>query len=616
MSSNVKTPRTEELLKKAQGLPQKPGCYLMKRGDGGIIYVGKALNLKSRVSSYFNNSSKTLKTELLVSHITDFDFLITESEAEALILENNLIKKYSPKYNIRLKDDKSYPYVMVDLEEPFARLLYVRKPKRGKKTLLYGPFPEGSNISQVLRILRKSFLLRDCSNHEFRTRKEPCLLYQMKQCTAPCVEKVSSAEYQVQLDAALSFFEGKGKKALEVLKAKMFEASDKEEFEQAAMLRDYIATLEAFVGQDIQENVELEGGKKDVDIVAWYQGETELDVSLYMIRNNLLLGHKNFDFLRADFAEEESDELCRYLMQYYTSGEDSLPQSIVLDLPEEKRELLNKALGNIDVRGPGRKYDGLVKLAFEQAKGMQELRLKTEASVYVGLNRLKDLLSLSERPKTLECYDIAIFQGTSPTASQIVFYEGRPEKKAYRHYHLETKPEGNNDFAMMKEVLSRRLKHGNLPDVFIVDGGLGQVNVFLEVLKEEGIDLPVVGIAKARTEKKTEERLVIPGRMNPFILNKCRPLFRIVTQMRDEAHRFSRRLHHKEESERLFSSFLDEIKGINAKRKQEIMSRLEDTWEDLAKLRIEDLQESLDLSEREAKILWTGLSKFRICTSS
>lgn len=611
MGNIVKTPRTEELLKKAQVLPAKPGCYLMKRSDGAVIYVGKALNLKNRVNSYFNNSSKTVKTELLVSHITDFDFLITENETEAFVLENNLIKKYSPKYNIRLKDDKSYPYVMVDLKEDFPRLQYVRKFKREKGKLVYGPFPDGSNISEVLRILRKSFLLRDCSLHEFRGRREPCLLFQMRQCTAPCVGLVSREQYAEQLNQALSFLEGKGKKALDFLRHKMMESAEREEFEQAAMLRDYIHILEKFSEQALQENVELEGGKKDVDIVAWHEGDTELDLSLYMIRNNLLLGHKNFDFLRADFSEEENHEICRYLMQYYTSGEDSLPQVLVIDIPEDKQKLLEQALETIEVRTPGRKYDGLHKLAFEQAKGMQELRLKSEASVYVGLNRLKDLLNLRERPKVLECYDIAIFQGTSPTASQIVFYDGHPEKKRYRHYHLETKPEGNNDFAMMKEVLTRRLKYGDLPDVFVVDGGLGQVNVFIEVLKEEGIELPVVGIAKARNEKRTEERLIIPGRMNPFVLNKCRPLFRMITQMRDEAHRFSRRLHHYEESQRVFGSFLDETKGLNEKTKKHILERLELSWDELAKLTQEELKRSLELSERDSKILWLALENKR-----
>lgn len=559
MTSIVKTPRTEELLKKANSLPQKSGCYLMKRSDEAVIYIGKALNLKNRVSSYFNHSSKTIKTELLVSHITDFDFIITENETEAFVLENNLIKKHAPKYNIRLKDDKSYPYVLVDKIENYPRLQYVRKLKREKGKIVYGPFPDGSNISEVLRILRKSFLLRDCSPHEFKGRKEPCLLYQMKQCTAPCVGLVSTDEYEKQLEQALSFLEGKGKKSLELLRLKMMEFAEREEFEQAAMFRDYVQSLETFLNIATQENVEIEGGKRNVDIVAWYEGESELDISLYMIRNGLLLGHKNFDFLKADFSEEESQEICRYLLQYYTSGEDSLPQALVIELDEKQRALLEKALENIEVRTPGRKYDGLHKLAFEQAKGMQELRLKNEASVYVGLHRLAELLNLKERPKTLECYDIAIFQGTSPTASQIVFYEGRPEKKRYRHYHLEVRPEGNNDFAMMKEVLTRRLKHGQLPDVFIVDGGIGQVNIFLEVLKEEGLSVPVVGIAKAKTQKRTEERLVIPGRMNPFVLNKCRPLFRMMTQMRDEAHRFSRRLHHKEESVRVLGKFAGEI---------------------------------------------------------
>ncbi len=352
-------------------------------------------------------------------------------------------------------------------EKPFPRLEYVRKFKRKKEHLVFGPFVSGGEIAEVIKILRKAFLLRDCTLTEFRSRKEPCLLFQMKQCSAPCVDRISESDYQKNLQQACAVLEGRAKKSLQLLDERMMEASELEEYERAIILRDSIGTLKKFVEHSVQENVELDQ-QKNVDIIAWYIGETELDLTIYIVRNGLLLGHKHFDFLRADFSEDDEEEICRAILQYYLQESQELPQLIVLPVSEEHRQLLKNSLTQVDFKIVGKKYEGLSKLAYEQAKGEQELRLKHETSVYLGLNRLKDLLGLKERPKTLECYDIAIFQGKSPTASQIVFYEGRPEKKLYRHFHLEERPEGNNDFAMMREVLRRRLKHGNLPDVFVV----------------------------------------------------------------------------------------------------------------------------------------------------
>ena len=248
-----------QLLDKAKSLTTKPGCYLMKRINDSreeILYVGKAKNLKARVSSYFNNSAKGPKTEILVSHITDFEFLITENESEAFVLENNLIKKHAPKYNIRLKDDKSYPYVQIDMTEPFPRPVYTRRPKKGKGTKLFGPFTTGSNISEVLRLLIKSFGLRDCSLSEFNRRKRPCMLYQIKQCDAPCVGYISEKDYLNNLDFVSSFFTGSSKKALNAIKERMLAASEREEYEHAAYLRDSFQILEDFSNHSFSQNVE------------------------------------------------------------------------------------------------------------------------------------------------------------------------------------------------------------------------------------------------------------------------------------------------------------------------------------------------------------------------
>lgn len=557
---------------KARLLPIKPGCYLMKNKTDQIIYVGKAKNLRARVLSYFNNSAKGAKTEILVTHIVDFDFIITANDAESFVLENNLIKKHAPKYNIRLKDDKSYPYVVINNNEPFPRLEYIRKVKRGKGVDIFGPFVTGSNISDVLRILTKSFSLRDCKLSDFKTRKEPCLLYQIKQCTAPCVGKISENEYGQDLNLARDLFSGSGGKTLRELEKRMQEAASSEEFEKAAQIRDALEILGEFANNFKQTNAELDSDK-NIDIVAFYQGEIEVDLSIYMMRNGILLGHKNFNFSNLDFDTDENinDVILNYLFQYYSNTHDSFPQLIITQMSSVENELLENGLVTLEkleksirVRAPLKQYDSLLNLTRDHAFEQQRVRMLHEDSVYVGLNKLKDLLNLKERPVILECYDIAIFQGSSPTAAQIVFHDGKADKRNYRHYHLQELPEGNNDFLMMKELITRRIDNGDLPDVFIVDGGLGQVNIFKEVLKELEISIPVVGIAKSKVVRtkngfrnedirRSEERLIIPGRTNPYMLNQNRSLFKIIVQMRDEAHRFSRRLHHKEENKRVFN---------------------------------------------------------------
>ena len=593
----------------------------IKAGEEEILYIGKAKNLKSRVSSYFNNSAKGPKTEILVSHIVDFDFLITDNEAEAFVLENNLIKKHSPKYNIRLKDDKSYPYIQIDMTEPFPRAVYTRRPKKGKRVKLFGPFTTGSNISEVLRLLIKSFGIRDCSLAEFNRRKRPCMLYQIKQCDAPCVGKINDEDYQKNLNYISSFFAGKTNKALKAIEKRMFDASEREEFEFAAHLRDSLNILEEFSKQSFTQNVES-NQDKNIDIAAYYEGEVEIDVSIYIMRSGLLLGHKNFHFLKGDSEKESREIFETFLFQYYLKTSESIPDELVIDEEQVNHSIVKKAFSsafekNLNVskgRGATRK---LLDLTKDHVKENQRFREANKDSVWVGLNKLKELLGLKEAPRLLECYDVAIWQGSSPTASQIVFHEGKPDKKQYRHYKLKELPEGNNDFAMMREVLSRRLKKGNLPDVFIVDGGKAQVNIFIEVLKDFEMDIPVAGIAKERTNKdqtfrdkdikSSDERLIIPGRVNPYILKKCPSLLRTLVNMRDEAHRFSRRLHHKNEKKRVLGNWLDDVQGVGPKTKKKIREQLDLPMSELKRLSEQELADKFDLSLKVASSIRKAL---------
>ncbi|PIP94853.1 MAG: hypothetical protein COW00_15520 [Bdellovibrio sp. CG12_big_fil_rev_8_21_14_0_65_39_13] len=623
MNDFVKTPYIVKLLEKARSLPTKSGCYLMKSNDEKVLYIGKAKNLRSRVSSYFNQSQKSTKTEYMVSHVRDFDFIMTDTDTEAFVLENNLIKKHAPKYNIRMRDDKSYPYVVIDGSEPFPRLLYERRVKRGSHKEVFGPFVVGSNISEVLKIIRKSFQLRDCTLREFHSRKEPCLLYQIKQCSGPCVGLISKEDYDRDLLLASHFFKGRAKLSIDVLQERMEKAAEAEEFEMAAQLRDNISLLQQFLDVSDQKNAEIDKGVPDLDILAYYIGEEEVDISLYLIRNHMLLGHKNFNFPLSDCEEDVEDEIMNFVFQYYSQSHDTLPSIVVTDFQSEKFKLLEETMKeamNISVRTPGRKYASLLELTKDHAKEQQRVRISNEDSVFVGLNKLKELLNLKERPRKLECYDIAIFQGTSPAASQIVFIEGREDRSQYRHYKLQERPEGNNDFAMMKEVLSRRIKHGDLPDVFIVDGGKGQVSSFQAVLKENNLDVPVVGIAKEKSLKskmrfksevvnKSDERLVIPGRANPYILNKNKSLLKIIVNMRNEAHRFSRRLHHKGESKRVMSSWLDMVDGVGPKKRELMLAKLDRTIEELGVMTSHELMSYFDVNEKIAMKMLTVLKE-------
>jgi excinuclease ABC subunit C len=616
--------KTEELLEKANSLPQSPGCYLMKDKNGRVIYVGKAKKLKSRVVTYFNQSAKGLKTEFMVGHVHDFDFIVTRSDAESFVLENNLIKEQTPKYNFRLRDDKSYPYVQVNWTEEFPRLEYVRRPKKGKGKELLGPYPTGSNISMIMRILTKSFGLRDCTLTEFRSRKTPCLLHQMKQCSAPCVGLRSKEEYETDIGNAIGFFQGpnKARRTIQKLQERMEHYAENEEYEMAGIIRDNVQLLEDFLEKSFEQKVENLQSDKNIDVWSYWNGKDEVDISIYMIRAGLLLGQKNFNFVKSELIEELEDEILQKIVQYYSDPEEMNPDILVLDFEEEKLEDVKSALltyGEMKVVGLNKKYYPLVEMCRKHAEESQRVRIANADSVYMGLHKLKDLLGMKERPRTLECYDVAIWQGQSPTASQIVFEEGKANKRKYRYYHLETRPEGNNDFAMMREVISRRLDNGDLPDVLVIDGGIAQVNTVCAVLREMNVELSVVGIAKSKdltsgdlsaTEVvRSEERLIIPGRSNPYILQKCPPLFKIIVSMRDEAHRFSRKLHHKAETKRTLSTWLDEVKGLGEEGKKKVLTQLSMTQDELKDFTVPDLVNYFGLKNVQAKALWDHLHK-------
>jgi excinuclease ABC subunit C len=444
----------------------------------------------------------------------------------------------------------------------------------------------------------------------------------MKQCSAPCVGYIDEKKYENDLNLAFGFFQGpiKAKRAVLKLQEKMIQFSENEEFERAAMIRDHIQLLEEFLEKSFDQKVESIQSEKNIDVWSFYAGEEEVDLSLYLIRSGILLGQKNFHFIKGELIEELHEEILQKIMQYYSDSDDITPDIVVMDFSEDEVKDIKEALqtiGNLDVLSQSsKKFSPILQMCRKHAEESQRVRIASADSVYVGLNKLKELLNLKERPKNLECFDVAIWQGKSPTASQVVFEEGKPNKKKYRYYHLEERPEGNNDFAMMREVVSRRLDNGDLPDVFVVDGGVAQVNTVCAVLRELNVDLPVVGIAKSREVsgsfkskeiEKTEERLIIPGRSNPYILTKCPSLFKIIVSMRDEAHRFSRKLHHKAESKRVLSTWLDEVKGLGVDTKMKILSHLSVSRDELKNYTVTEMMNYFGIKNPQAKALWVHL---------
>ncbi len=625
MNTVKKTKRGIYLLDKAKTLPEVAGCYLMKSTSDKILYVGKAKNLKKRVKSYFDSSAKTLKTTFLVSHIHDFEFIVTQTDAEALVLENNLIKEHSPKYNVRMKDDKSYPYIVIDTDEPFPRVKYLRRPQRKNGRIFFGPFPYGASVSQLAKVLTKTFKLRDCTLSEMKRRKKPCLLYQMNQCSAPCVDYISEENYDRELSKVKDILlaKNKAKKVIREVHEQMMNLATKEEFEKASIIRDHLEVFQNYIENTQKQNVEFIKDEKDVDIIAYYAGEEEIDISIYMVRSGLLIGQKNLSFLNSGLIENTESEVISYLMQYYTQTAEILPQYIYSDFEEDNISLFEKALNTslereMKIKIPKGRFREIYQLTQTHAQEAQRVRMENQESVFVALNKLQALLSLKERPRVIECYDVAIWQGSSPTASQIVFTDGKPDKNKYRYYHLQEREEGNNDFAMMKEVISRRIEHDDLPDLFLIDGGKAQVSVVCAVLKELNKEIPVVGIAKAKTlaekdykknNEKTQERLIIPGRANPFFLEKSPSLLKLCVAMRDEAHRFSRKLHHKQEKKRLFHSWLDEVEGIGNKTKQKIMRHKHFSKESMRELSAEHLAALFGIQKSAAQRIKNYLEK-------
>lgn len=580
--------RVLRLKEKVKNLPQLPGVYIMKSLGGKIIYVGKAKSLRNRVRSYFSGSNDlSTKTKFLVKNIFEFDYMLTQTEVEAFLLEASLIKKHRPKYNIRLKDDKAYPYISLSVQDKFPRL-YLRRKVEKNGALYFGPFTSGLAVSATIKFLNRTFMIRDCTDGMFKIRKRPCMTYQIGRCTAPCVGLIDEKNYAIDIDAAKNFLRGRNRKVVTDLSRKMKEAAHEERFETAAKIRDSIDSVKKILEKQAVINPTSE---IDQDVIGFYGDEFGTMIETLHIRQGVMIGNRSHYLkdLNPNLSGEDVREwLTSFINQYYFDNiipdEIILTVEIGLDLTKLLQAVLKERSGqDVVVRYPtDEKGQKLMALANQNAKSRYDDQVSKNKKRAQGLEEIKEKLDLPRIPRRIECFDISNIQGTESVASQVVFEEGLPAKEYYRRYKIRT-VEGPNDFASMREVLTRRLGHleWDEPDLIVVDGGKGQLGIAVEVLTEMKRNIPVVGLAKARTKGEfsddevgaTEERFYIPGRANPVTFRPASDAFQVLVGIRDEAHRFAITYHRKLRGHTSLESELDFVVGLGEKRKRELLKR-------------------------------------------
>tara|TARA_Y100001935_G_C17309068_1_gene514465 strand:+ start:1802 stop:3679 length:1878 start_codon:yes stop_codon:yes gene_type:complete len=578
--------RLKDLIK---GFPTTPGVYLMKNALEKVIYVGKAKDLRSRVRNYFTKSGdQRLRVKYLVRQIETIEYMLTPTEVEAFLLEASLIKKFRPRYNIRLKDDKSYPYIKCDMSHDFPRF-YLARRVQADGGIYFGPYSSSGAVRGTIQFLNRTFKVRDCRDSFFKSRKRPCITYQMGQCTAPCVDLVSKEEYKTQVDLSLKFLKGKRKKIVSELTKEMKEAAGEERFELAARLRDSIRSVEVILEKQavVSQKTDI-----DMDVVAFVGDQRGTVVETLHVRAGRVIGTRPHFLPHLDLSEGKEEFLewmPSFLNQFYL--DNKVPDEIVLqealtgDMVKLVQAVLKERQGvapslSIPVGEEGKK---LLDMALQNAKSHFDDQVAKRDLLLEGLELIQKKLHLPEFPRRIECYDISHFQGKENVASQVVFEDGLPKKDDYRKYKLKSF-EGANDFLAMKEVLTRRLKHTEYedPQLIVVDGGKGQLSLALEALKEIGRpEIPLVGLAKARVKGQfsdqevmaTEERVFIPGRQNPVVFSKSSSAFQILTGLRDEAHRFAITFHRKLRDKSSLASVLDEINGLGDVKKKALLKK-------------------------------------------
>ncbi len=552
----------ENLQEKLKTLPDAPGVYLMHDANGKIIYVGKARVLKNRVRQYFQaNKNHGAKVRAMVAKISDFDTIVTAGEVEALILECNLIKKYRPRYNISLKDDKSYPYLRVTAED-FPRIILTRRVIHdGSK--YFGPYTSGQAVKETVELLRKIFPLRTCKTFASR----PCLEFHIKRCPAPCAKKISREEYFSFVTAAEKFLAGHTAQIERELTIQMTAAAEALNFEQATRLRDILSAI-----KKVTEKQKIVSDIGDADAIGLARLENETCVQIFFIREGKVTGRENF-LLRGANDETDAQAVTEFVKQYYSRAQLSAAEIFLpVTIPDDDLKILSEWLGvKILVPKRGVKFS-LVELAARNAEKFLEeeaarRRLKN-AQTIGAVEELKNFLHLPKLPRRMECFDISHIQGVETVASMVVFADGVPDKKNYRRFKIRSTEGKPDDFLSMREVTSRRYgSTENLPDLIVIDGGLGQLNSALEIIRGAGHQVPVVGLAKQF------ELIFVEGSSVPLALPKDSQALKLMQRIRDEAHRFAITYHRKLRRKRNLKSELDNVAGIGQKRRTELLKK-------------------------------------------
>ena len=570
MSKNNPTPNViTDGLSRA---PSGPGVYLMKDSHGEILYIGKAQNLKKRLASYFGKTALVdVKTAVMMDKITDFETIITDSEKEALILESNLIKRHKPRYNVVLKDDKRYPSLRLDVEHPYPKLSIVRKIK--KDTALYfGPYSSAQAVRETLKIINKTFKLRKCSDREFKTATRPCINCQMQGCLAPCCRDIDKKFYDEMVKEVVLFLKGRTPELIKKIKRDMEKAAEAKDFERAAVLRDKMYSLERTIERQAAVSTDL----KDRDVIAIARSPEISTVALFYVRGGFLLGTRVFHF--TDTMSNDAEIVGTFIRQYYEKAH-FIPREILVSLRLEDNALLEEWLSHINGRKvvivwpqKGEKAR-LVNIAFQNAQKSLNDKVASLAKELETLTRLRKRLNLNRLPIRIECFDNSNLSGTNPVAGMVVFENGAPKKAAYRKYNIKgiAKPD---DYAYMQEVLKRRYGKSDrskpFPDLLMVDGGKGQLNIAVSILKElnREKEMDIIGIAKKDIHKgEAQDKIYKPGRANPINFNRDGTLLLFLQKIRDEAHRFAISFQRKRRKMTGLRSALDDVSGIGKKRK-------------------------------------------------
>ena len=609
----------EEELKK---LPRKPGVYIMRDDKDVILYVGKAINLHNRVRSYFReNIGRGPAIDQMVSLIARFEYIVTDSELEALVLENNLIKENSPKYNTLLKDDKTYPYIKVTVGEDYPRILFSRTMKKDKSRY-FGPYTSAAAVKDTIELLNKLYQLRTCNRVLPRDIgiERPCLNYHIKQCLAPCQGYVSKEEYRQQVAGALEFLNGNYSPILKDLEEKMKKAAEAMEFEDAARYRDMLSS----VRQVSQKQKITEGVGEDKDILALYQDETEAVVQVFFVRDGKLIGREHYYMTHV--PENNKPEILQDFVKQFYAGTPFIPRELMLQYEIEDAELIEKWLSErkgsrvyLKVPKIGSK-EKLVELAAQNAKlilSQDREKLKREEGRTIGaVKEISDLLQLPlNGTARMEAYDISNINGFENVGSMVVYEKGKPKRSDYRKFKIKS-VSGPDDYACMREVLTRRFRHGmeesreleeqemdqeygsftKFPDLILMDGGRGQVNIALSVLEELGIDIPVCGMVKDdnhRTRGLYYHNIELP-------IDTHSEGFKLITRIQDEAHRFAIEYHRSLRSKTQVKSVLDDIPGVGPARRKALMRHFK-SLEEIRQATVEELMEIPEMNERTAQ---------------